>query len=158
MFRLTRVPLVYYSLEILSAKEIGGGHHENIKRQEANIHRKAAYTIIQDEERAFLQGISNSFTNIRANGSLISSDTDYNWSNWRIPFRLLKRLIRKTLRSYSPKPFDPYQQIKDRVRASLREGYKYHQQEVRNDNKLLEWVLRPNYWDAPIPQKKSIKP
>jgi hypothetical protein len=34
---------------------------------------------------------------------------------------------------------------------AYRQGFEFHQKEVRQDSSLLNWVLRPNYWDYRLP-------
>ncbi len=112
---------------------------------------KSRLTIDYFERRAYLQGISDSFTDIRANGGKISSAVSPTRMNWKAPLRMVKNRIEMVLNSKKPIPADPYQEIKDRVRAAHDSGYQYHQDEVRNDPALLEWVLKPDYWDGRIP-------
>ena len=35
--------------------------------------------------------------------------------------------------------------IKTKVEKSYKEGFAYHQNEIKRDPRLLEWVLRENY-------------
>jgi glycosyltransferase involved in cell wall biosynthesis len=55
-----RVPLVYFSLELLLRQEIGKSGYAKIKKEEVRLSRKAAFVIIQDEERAQLLASDNS--------------------------------------------------------------------------------------------------
>ncbi len=57
--RLTRVPLVYYSLELLLSSELASPRHIELKRREVELSRRAAFTIIQDEKRAALLAKDN---------------------------------------------------------------------------------------------------
>jgi hypothetical protein len=41
--------------------------------------------------------------------------------------------------------------LKERAYWAYRKGYAFHQREVRRDPKLLEWVLRKDYWDYALP-------
>ena len=68
-------------------------------------------------QRAFNQGVSNSYSSIRKDGVL--SDQ----------------------RHYAT----PIDTIKDTVDRGLVDGFNYHQQMVRADSKLQEWVIRENY-------------
>ncbi|MEM4218022.1 MAG: glycosyltransferase family 2 protein [Candidatus Methanomethylicaceae archaeon] len=114
---------------------------------------KSRLTVEYFERRAYLQGISDSFTAIRAYGGLPPAASQPASLNWKTPLRWAKRSLRRLLRPAPPLPPDPYQEIRDRVRAAYEAGYRYHQEEVRNDPTLLEWVLRPDYWDAAVPRQ-----
>ena len=50
--RLTRAPLVYYSLELLPSAEMQNYRAKRFKNREILLSRKAEFVIIQDEERA----------------------------------------------------------------------------------------------------------
>jgi glycosyltransferase involved in cell wall biosynthesis len=111
-------------------------------------------------KREYAQGISDSFTEIRAKEYDSSRLTEYNIDH--------PELIRKTLRSRLsrikgktlPQLFFilvtrvmervPLSQpnIKKRLRQAYWAGYKYHQNEVQKDPELLKWVLQEDYWDC----------
>jgi glycosyltransferase involved in cell wall biosynthesis len=104
-------------------------------------------TVEYFERRGTLQGISHSYASIRMdNGLGISGMSDR--KSGQSSFREMKRYARALLRSFSP---DPYKEIKFRVDQAYEAGYKFHQNEVRNDPRLLEWVLKENYWDGRLP-------
>lgn len=69
-------------------------------------------------QRAFNQGVSNSYTSIRKNRSLSAQ------------------------MEYAP----PSNTIHEAVNRGLVDGFNYHQQMVQMDSKLQEWVLRDNYF------------
>jgi len=76
-------------------------------------------------QRAFNQGVSNSYTSIRKN-------------------RMLSDQMQYT---------QPSDKIHDAVDRGLVDGFNYHQQMVQADGKLLEWVLRDNYFgESGMPQ------
>jgi len=112
---------------------------------------KSRQTVDYFERRAYLQGISDSFTNIRTNGGLFSPATSHVRLDWKEPLRLAKCLVKWVLKPKQPISAEPYKEIKNRVRAAHHAGYQYHQDEVRNDPALLEWVIKPDYWDGLIP-------
>jgi glycosyltransferase involved in cell wall biosynthesis len=102
-------------------------------------------TIDYFKRRAFNQGVSDSFSKIRANGSL-SPDVKKNKVNlstlsWRSPFRIAKVLIIKVLPTK-----EPYGDIKKAVNQAYWEGYTFHQTEVKNDPELLAYVLKEDYF------------
>jgi len=57
--RLIRVPVAYYSLELLLSSEVKNSNQKRIKRQEVVLSRKAPFVVIQDEERARLLAADN---------------------------------------------------------------------------------------------------
>lgn len=99
------------------------------------------------ERRAFLQGISDSFTDCRGQGnSLHRSD-----SNRQSLLRHLAGalgLLRRLLRDQT---VGRKQQLRQRMQASHREGYRYHREMVKRDPSVREWVQRTDYWDAALP-------
>lgn len=109
-------------------------------------------TVEYFERRAYLQGISDSFTTIRANRGLAALSVEYAAQDWKAPLRWARRSANRLLRTVLPTLSDPYRGVRQRVRAAYEAGYQYHQEEVRNDPALLEWVLRPDYWNAVAPQ------
>lgn len=56
---LSRIPLVYYSLELMLSQEVGNGVQQKLKRAETRLSRKSAFVIIQDEARASLLARDN---------------------------------------------------------------------------------------------------
>jgi len=108
-------------------------------------------TVEYFERRAYLQGIDESFHEIRANGSPRSIEPTGKGLDWKAQWRGARRLAKYTLRSLRLLAVDPYEEIKQRVRVAYQAGYQYHQDEVRKDAELLRWVLRPDYWDAAVP-------
>jgi glycosyltransferase involved in cell wall biosynthesis len=54
-----RVPLIYYSLELLLSHELSGNGQKRLKKRELSLSRKASFVIIQDEERARLLAQDN---------------------------------------------------------------------------------------------------
>jgi glycosyltransferase involved in cell wall biosynthesis len=111
-------------------------------------------------KRAYAQGISDSFAEIRARHFDNSDPTDKKASR--------PELIRKNFRFYADRIREkslsqlfsslatrimkliPFSQpnIKERLNRAHLAGYNYHQNEVRKDSKLLKWVLQESYWDC----------
>ena len=94
------------------------------------------------EERAFYQGVCNSFTEVRAagavNGTVLPNTGPVGW---------LKQVVGDVVRGAPTEA----ETIKRRTSAVYRAGYAFHQDEVRRDPQLLEWVLRPDYWQYQLP-------
>lgn len=112
-------------------------------------------TIEYFEKRAYLQGISNSFTRIRTNGGILPAKITPPFLDWKASLLGVKKVVRQLLKLETTFPPEPYHEIKARVKAAYQVGYKYHQYEIHNDPTLLEWVLRPDYWDGSIPQSSE---
>lgn len=119
--------------------------------------------------RAYNQAISDSYTQIRSATNPTHPLTQSNSTaiakvkatyyrirqkSWRqLPVAILKKL---KLSNFSPKsetllPFE-LEEIHRQIGQAYQEGYKFHQQAIANDPQLLEWVLRPNYWDYQLPE------
>lgn len=93
------------------------------------------------EQRAFYQGVCDSYTRIRAEGGVAKIA-----SRWRSSVRRIKSVLRDAISSDSNK-----NEILNRTSLAHRTGCAFHQNEVRNDAKLLDWVLRKDYWDYRLP-------
>lgn len=100
-------------------------------------------TVEYFEERQFYQGVCDSYTSIRALGAPGSPPPA-----WKKPLRRIKRFVKDLVRV---SPQNPYQKIKTRIHRAYEAGYSFHQQQVRNDPALLEWVLKADYWDYRLP-------
>ena len=95
------------------------------------------------EQRAFYQGVCDSYAQIRESGKVPILDSlsikDFVRSTkWKIERQLL--LLNLTT-----------ERIRRLMARAHVEGMQFHQREVRNDPKLLEWVLRPNYFNYSLP-------
>ena len=111
--------------------------------------------------RAYIQGISDSFTRMREehglvidncrnkDGKMESRDNQASYINMVKIYRLLRRgasSIKNRAVHYKEKMFPTeYDRIRDGMKKGHREGFAFHQSEVQKDPKLLEWVLRENY-------------
>ena len=113
--------------------------------------------------RAYIQGISGSFTQIREERGLDTEhakrkgqsangkeDKDHKLQmNGGSICHFLKRganSIKNRAVRYKKKLFPAeYDRIRADMQKSSEAGFQYHQEEVKKDPKLLEWVLRENY-------------
>jgi glycosyltransferase involved in cell wall biosynthesis len=94
-------------------------------------------------QRAFNQGISDSFTQLRKNGQPDKIITTFLQKlNWRFPLHMAKLFLRHGI---NIKSIMDNERFNTRFSKANRQGYLYHQNEVRNDFELLKWVLRENY-------------
>jgi glycosyltransferase involved in cell wall biosynthesis len=116
-------------------------HHPNL----AVAHLISASRLTPEyfEQRAIYQGVCDSYTQIRESGKVPTlnrpSFKDFIRSaKWKIERQLL--LLNPTIEG-----------VRLLMARAHFEGMQFHQDEVRNDPKLLEWVLRPNYFNYSLP-------
>jgi len=111
--------------------------------------------------RAYIQGLSDSFTQIREvrglvvrnskrkDGDIEKVDDQSSYSNIMKMCRFLKKganSIKNRAENYKKKLFPAEcDSIRAEMRKAYREGFAYHQLAVQKNPKLLEWVLRENY-------------
>jgi glycosyltransferase involved in cell wall biosynthesis len=94
------------------------------------------------EQKAFCQGVSNSFTGIRGNGFPPARA-----KSWKDRVRSIKwKLMRESLLR-NPTA----ENIRFLASRSRFAGRWFHEDEVRRDPKLLEWVLKPDYFNYRLP-------
>jgi hypothetical protein len=46
----------------------------------------------------------------------------------------------------------------NKIEAAYMAGYAFHQKSVQESKVLLSWVLRPNYWNAQVPDQAPLAP
>ena len=99
--------------------------------------------------RAYDQGIFDSYTRIRtAQGLAGHLQAPSDGSLWkRVRKMTLRQIAGAAHRRLVRLARDEWQ---TRMEAAYDKGFAFHQQAVRDSKSLLEWVLRPNYWDAHI--------
>jgi glycosyltransferase involved in cell wall biosynthesis len=103
--------------------------------------------------RAFNQGVSDSFTDLRnAHQNNISNRnittlamavSRMRENPYDFAFRVGRRLMRAFFFLFPTESV----RIENEIRLSYRNGYAFHQKEVSNDPQLLKWVLRENFFD-----------
>ena len=95
------------------------------------------------EQRAFYQGVCDSFTQIRRDRR-VPIERQYLWKDLlrRTKWRLERNGIQRRPLAEGVRWLT--------ARAHLA-GIRFHQSEVRNDPRLLDWVLRQNYFDYRLP-------
>jgi len=125
-------------------------------------HRVPAYRMSMKYlcKRSFAQGISDSYSKIRAehiDPSLLPDSfyastikTSKNFQYYRnLVANITLADIWSNLKDRALRSVPMTQvNIKSRLRQTWWSGFQFHQQEVKNDPKLLSWVLRSDYWDA----------
>lgn len=86
-------------------------------------------------KRAFLQGISSSYNNIRKLKKM----------NRIIKFKTDMTYYKKNNKIKLKKLFKKITNVEEILEQGFLDGFHYHQLEVLKDNKLLAWVLKDNY-------------
>ena len=103
--------------------------------------------------RAYNEGISHSYTQLR-NEYLGNADKKHRYHRFANYYRRLKKMTvtelfkavgLKLRKKFCLKMFDPYAEINKMIDESYQNGRQFHQEEIINDPKLLEWVLLENY-------------
>jgi len=93
------------------------------------------------EQRGFYNGVCSSYSNIRSTQAVPPR-------SWKDRLRPIKRKFERERILRNPTTED----IRRLYAQAYLAGFQFHQDEVRNDEKLLEWVLRPDYFDYRLPQ------
>jgi glucosyl-dolichyl phosphate glucuronosyltransferase len=96
------------------------------------------------EHRGYSQGISDSYTRIRSEGGMPAAPA----GTWKDSFRPLKRNFYRAAFLTRCEAMA----IGKLIGLAYTRGMAFHQNEVRNDPILLEWVLRPDYLDFKLPK------
>ena len=108
-------------------------------------------------KRAYRQGVSNSFTQVRA--AYLEGKPHHKQRVLRNYVRRARELSPKELlgamdrrlkglaRRIIPASPSPNTDIQKRIKAAYREGWEFHQDAVRNGPELFEYVTRNNYLD-----------
>jgi glucosyl-dolichyl phosphate glucuronosyltransferase len=93
-------------------------------------------TVRYFEQRAYYDGVCSSYTQIRQDGRVAKTGAAL-----QHPLRRIKRFLVEATRGG----------VQRQVAKASAEGYRFHQEEVRRDPALLDWVLRKDYWDYRLP-------
>jgi glucosyl-dolichyl phosphate glucuronosyltransferase len=96
------------------------------------------------EQRAFYQGVCDSYTRIRRDGFATKSRQ----KSWRDLVGATKWKLERQTIVRSPTS----ENILVLVGRARTAGARFHQNEVQKDPGLLEWVLKPNYLDYSLPE------
>jgi glucosyl-dolichyl phosphate glucuronosyltransferase len=112
------------------------------------------------EKRAYYQGVCDSYSDIRREGTGGSAGSvKVTTFSLRYGLRIAGRIVRSL--KYLQKQKSATEEsgevaaIRMRVQRAYQAGYEFHQNAVRSSPELLAWVLRPDYWDYRLqPQLK----
>lgn len=95
-------------------------------------------TIEYFKKRMFFYGIFDSFTTVRRNGGF----------KYELRMQYPLPQARRSMSRFRAKlSSDPYAVLKEDVRGEWLKGFEFHQNAVRSDPDVLEWVLRESYMD-----------
>lgn len=97
-------------------------------------------------KRAYNQGISDSFTEIR-NGAIrhLEEDKPEYGKQWKKRIVSKSKIIRAITRIGDRD--SNIEEIKSKIKEAYWQGYNYHQEAVKSDSDLLAWVLKKCYYD-----------
>jgi len=110
------------------------------------------------KKRSYFQGVSDSYTYIR---KYVKNSNPKKYFE-RKPksnkiLSLAKTMYRKCRCLFSEKDPREIRKIKKTLNKSYQEGYSFHQNEVKKDPLLLDWISKPDYWDYSLPEKTQIE-
>ncbi len=100
------------------------------------------------EQRYFFQGVCNSYTEIR---SLKSLPTDNKINQFKEKLKSPLRQIKQTIFHLFNSTKREEQILKAKLNQSFKLGYEFHQCSILRNPRLLEWVLRSDYWHYKLP-------
>jgi glucosyl-dolichyl phosphate glucuronosyltransferase len=93
------------------------------------------------QKRHFYQGVCDSYTHIRAARSAFHDRSDH----------------AEQAPNGGKSPSTLAEEIRLKCTAAYRDGFRFHQRAVSYSSELLEWVVRPNYWDYRLPDLRLPK-
>lgn len=97
-------------------------------------------------QRAYYQGVCDSYTQIRAAGVAPEREGRLNEAlGW----------LRETMRDLRRGDAVDLAGIREAVKLSHRAGFQFHQYQVGRNARLLEWVVKETYWDYELPMIHS---
>jgi glycosyltransferase involved in cell wall biosynthesis len=113
------------------------------------------------EQRAYYQGVCDSYSDIRRAGMSASLQSVKVKS---LSLQYLRRLAGRIARSLKYWQDEACVRVETGEEAAIRlrlhcayqAGYEFHQSAVRSSPELLAWVLRADYWDYRLPQLKDL--
>jgi len=136
----------------LKLNEQGYGLNFNPKIKIQHLVPNERMTLEYFKKRAFFQGVCDSYSKIRKeNGfTYYSFKQNKNIKNsfiYSLFWKIYGKIKRSFLKIFNNKNYTLYLTVKAEYEKSYKEGFDFHQNEVKNDPKLLKWVLKENYFD-----------
>lgn len=95
------------------------------------------------DKRCFYQGVCNSYTDVRGQGK-------FKLTTWKQAIKAPLKVFKQNL-LIPKKTLSKQNILKQRFNESLLEGYQFHQDAVRKNPELLNWILKEDYWDYKLP-------
>jgi len=126
---------------------------------------KERMTIRYIQERMFFQGVCDSFTKIRDDyyfsnihdcnypyPPLINSKSNFSKNifshlNYAYFCRKIKKSYKIFFQIHNRKTVIEKIDLLNKIESAYKEGYDFHQKEVKNDPKLYSWVIKQNYFE-----------
>lgn len=107
------------------------------------------------DARYFFQGVCNSFTEFRSQHGLYKPNALQS-SDMRVTGSYIekaKKNLRDIARQFNKNDYTKYleQALRERFHTVFLDGYRFHQEAVKKNPDLLEWVIRDNYLDYTLP-------
>lgn len=100
------------------------------------------------KRRAFLQGVSNSYTILRGSGSIDRAASD-GYDKELSPSSLCSKVfaLLKCMKHGKTRFVECYRYYTE-VRNAYKDGLLYHRGKVERDARLLDWIPKENYFDV----------
>ena len=103
--------------------------------------------------RYFMQAVSDSYTKVRRKGC----------ADWVPRYTRMLDGIGKIWPRSRALPWGPAvrhlpQSLQSVIALGCRDGAIFHQREVRRASRLLQWILRNDYWDVGLPGEEVNHP
>ncbi|MBR8834040.1 MAG: glycosyltransferase family 2 protein [Stigonema ocellatum SAG 48.90 = DSM 106950] len=96
------------------------------------------------DKRYFYQGVCNSYSEIREQKGQLKQVTLI--EHLKVQLRSIRDLVRQIIKRKTEKDL-----LKARFNRAYLEGYQFHQNAVRKNPALLDWILKDDYWDYKLP-------
>lgn len=113
-------------------------------------------------QRAYSQGISDSYTKIRESFEQSKGITKKDLLSFLIErlrkiYRIVRNIVKETKNTIidSNNADIESKRIQKRITSAYQEGFNFHQKVVKEEPELLKWVLRSNYWNYELPNYKN---
>jgi glycosyltransferase involved in cell wall biosynthesis len=113
-------------------------------------------------QRAYNEGISSSYTKLRADhgmdGGVQCAQPESSNSPWaRVRRKRPKEIIRALARRLLPVQQQPQTEHLKAIGAAYEAGFAFHQKAVQKSELLRAWVLHRDYWEAQVPSEFALE-
>lgn len=116
---------------------------------------KSRLNIAYFDQRAFYQGVGNSYTSIRRKFGLYKKEEGLFSSGILKVLKNILSPLKQQLQNKISKNIIPgeIQILKERLKIKEREGFGFHQALFKTDKTVRNWVLKENYFNYVLPEK-----